>query len=175
MTQSKINFVHNVKTVFAVHSKKIMGAVGVVLFILSLAFVYKSYIQPMLEKKYANNNEFLQKKEKQLVKEEKSAKLLLFWADWCPNSIEGKPAWDEFVSTYAGKKINGVVIHTKDYECDKNGNDNSNLLKEYDVEGVPTVVLIKDDHIVTKSENDYVKMNAKLTVFNLLEFVKVSV
>lgn len=174
MSQNKLTFINNVKTFFSLYSKKILTVVLIGLLATLMYTIYTSVIQPTIEKTYANNNEFLQKKQTQVGREEKTAKLLLFWADWCPNSNEGKPAWDEFVSKYSGKKINGVIIHTDNYQCDKdgndkNGNDNSEFIDKYDIDGVPTVVLVKGDN-----DNDYAKMNAKLNFINLVDFVNVS-
>jgi len=69
-------------------------------------------------------------------------KLTLFYADWCGHCKTMKPEWDKFKNGKYGK-------HCKDYESKE---ITSEMSEKYGVKGYPTILLLKEDVVVTKYE-----------------------
>tara|TARA_B100000963_G_C22639479_1_gene679558 strand:- start:7567 stop:8052 length:486 start_codon:yes stop_codon:yes gene_type:complete len=65
-------------------------------------------------------------------------KLVLFYADWCPHCTKFKPTWEsvcDSVNNAEDKKM--ISINVGD-----SSSDSKNIMKEYNVNGFPTIVLI---------------------------------
>lgn len=164
----KANVVNNLKVIF-LHSKKyiIISVVSIVL-IAVIVYVYKTISKVKKDKIYADNNEFLYKEEGGEVSKNKNAELILFWANWCPHSTEGKKEWDKFEQQYNGSKINHTTLIMYSRQCDKDEAAKSNPntdIEKYNIEEVPTVILVK-------GKEDTVEMQSKLTVGNLKQFLE---
>jgi len=74
------------------------------------------------------------------IDEETDIVIMNFNTDWCYYSKKFQPIWDEF-----SKKMKGQNIIVKDVKCDNNSNET--ICKKYDIEGFPTVKLLKDKKI----------------------------
>ena len=79
---------------------------------------------------------------------QKTATLMLFYVDWCPHCKTAKPEWEELKSEYDGKSINGYTITIMEYNCTNESADVSQLMDKYNIEGYPTIKLIKDNQII---------------------------
>lgn len=66
--------------------------------------------------------------------------IMNFNTDWCYYSKKFQPIWDDF-----SKKMKAKNITIKDIKCDKS--DNESLCAKYDVEGFPTVKLVKNNKV----------------------------
>ena len=74
----------------------------------------------------------------------KSCDLYFFYADWCPHCKKAKPEWQNLKSMYSGgKQINGYTINFVDVS-DKN----KEIVDKFNVEGFPTIKLIKGNQII---------------------------
>ena len=66
------------------------------------------------------------------VKSNSGKQLVLFYAPWCPHCQEMLPGWDKFSeanrSNVSAKKVNSEL--------------ESGLVKEYDIQGFPTILLL---------------------------------
>ena len=63
--------------------------------------------------------------------------LVFFYADWCGHCQRFKPEWNKFKNQMNNKKINGKVLVIM--EC---SSDEEDLMKEYDINGYPTLKLL---------------------------------
>lgn len=81
--------------------------------------------------------------------------IMNFNTDWCYYSKKFQPIWDEFTQKMKGKNI--VV---KDVKCDIS--ENEPICAKYDIEGFPTVKLIKN--------NKAYEYNGRRTVADLISF-----
>ena len=168
-TNQRANVLNNLKVMFIKRKKLILFVtIGIVLIVV-VKFVYDTINKVKKDKTYANNNEFLYKDDNKV--EDKTAELILFWANWCPHSTEGKKEWDLFEKKYNGSKINNTIIIMYSYQCDKEGTnrtpDEQHNIDKYKIEEVPTVILVK-------GKDDTVEMKAKLTTGNLKQFLEIS-
>jgi thioredoxin-like negative regulator of GroEL len=80
----------------------------------------------MKKMNYNPNNEF--------IKNDKTADLMLFYADWCPYSKSTLKNWYTYKEKYEGP----YKISFNEIDCDKN----PTLSDNYNVESYPTIILL---------------------------------
>ena len=90
----------------------------------------KSTVENLSDENMANNN-----------RRKSEAKLMFFYAEWCPHCKKAKPEWDKFSSEYANKEIGNYKIMPESVDCTDGEN---RLIQEYSIDGYPTVIMIKD-------------------------------
>jgi len=78
----------------------------------------------------------------------KTATLMLFYVDWCPHCKTAKPEWEALKSDYEGKTINGYNLSFLEYNCTEESAEVSSLMDKYNIEGYPTIKLIKDNQVI---------------------------
>ena len=81
----------------------------VFIFIALSIYTYRKYVTPMVDEKYKDNQEFLDKP----VEEKKVAELYMFIVDWCPHSKIALPIWQELKTETEGKLICPTVLDLK--------------------------------------------------------------
>ena len=91
------------------------------------------------------------------------AELMLFYVDWCPHCKTAKPIWEDFKSEYQSKTINGYHILFTEVNCTNETAEIEKLITKYNIEGYPTIKLIKDGQIID--------FDAKPTKETLVEFL----
>ena len=64
-------------------------------------------------------------------------KVILFYTNWCKFSQKMIPIWDDVTRNFSN--LENPIISEK-YDCDKN----QELCKEYDINVLPTIYLIKN-------------------------------
>lgn len=134
--------------------------VTIMLLIAAIIFVYKNYLVPKMNQPYAPNKEFVDSEES-----DKECELIIFTVDWCPYCKKAMPIWDNFKEEYEGKKINGYTLYFTTINCtDENDSNIKDMLNKYNVEGYPTIKLVKDDEVIS--------YDAKPNSETLQQFVK---
>lgn len=76
------------------------------------------------------------------------AELIFFSADWCPHCKKAKPHWDEVKQSYSGKVVNGYTLVFTEVDCSKETDEMKQITAEYEIEGYPTIKLVKDGQII---------------------------
>lgn len=94
----------------------------------------------------------------------KTATLYFFYATWCTFSMSALPEWNRIVEKYDGNQVNGYHIQCIGIDCTNETIEIESQMKKYNIEGFPTLKLIKDDHIV--------EFDAKATYENMQDFIK---
>ena len=92
----------------------------------------------------------------------KTAEIMLFYADWCPHCKTAKPEWESVKSQYDGTNMNGYTIVFTEYNCSKESPETDSLMDKYKVEGFPTIKLVKDNQVI---EYDAKPTKATITQF----------
>ena len=121
-------------------------------------YLYTSTLQTYFDKN--SNKEYIPK-----TKQKKNeATIYYFYTTWCPHCTEATPHINELENEIKimNKSQKNIIIFLRKIDCDKS--DNEKLLKKYNVEGYPTIVL---DHN-NKIYNYEAKPNSK----HLKDFVK---
>jgi len=144
-----------------VYSKKFIGVMLLAGLLTAIAFYfYNSYVAPRL------NPSFVTNKELQTASAADSGvndiDVLFFYTDWCPFCKKARPAWDKIKEKYNEKPLNGKTLFFKEINCEKE----EKLADQYNIEGYPTIKMIKGDEVV-----DY---DAKPTEKSLTEFLNTS-
>lgn len=115
-----------------------------ILFIGIAIFFYFYYIAPSMKPKYKTNSELISKDSSN----GKSAELLFFYADWCPHCKAAKPIWNDIKSEYENKTINGYKIIFTEVDCSEETSEVEKLMNQYNIEGYPTIKLVKDGQVI---------------------------
>ncbi len=76
------------------------------------------------------------------------AELIFFFADWCPHCKKAKPHWEEVKQSYSGKVVNGYTMTFTEMDCSKETDEMKQITTEYEIEGYPTIKLIKDGQVI---------------------------
>lgn len=134
----------------------------VVLFAILALFYYFYYVAPSMKTAYRANSERVP------VGSEPSstAELLFFYADWCPHCKAAKPIWNELKSEYENKTINGYQLIFTEIDCTEESAEVEKMMNKYNVEGYPTIKLLKDGQII-----DYDAKPSKETLTKFLNTV----
>lgn len=113
----------------------------IVVILLSI-YMYYTYFAP-LKSKFSANNE--SPNEDNSANE---AELMFFYADWCPHCKTAKPIWNDLVSTYENKMINGYRVTFTEINCSNETPHIEEMMNKYKIEGFPTFKLIKDGQVI---------------------------
>jgi thiol-disulfide isomerase/thioredoxin len=115
----------------------------IIVFIIIAVMFYFYYVSPSKTKYHAN---------KEQVPAGSSvsnkAELLFFYADWCPHCKAAKPIWNDLKSEYENKTINGYRVTFTEVDCSEETAEVEKLMNQYNVEGYPTIKLIKDGQVI---------------------------
>ena len=153
------NLRENIKNV--VYSKKFIGIVLLAALLTGIAFYfYNSYIAPRLNPKFVANKELIKKGSDDVGAND--VDVMFFYTEWCPFCKKARPAWDKVKEKYNEKAMNGKTLYFKEIDCDKD----EKLADQYNIEGYPTIKMIKGDQVV-----DY---DAKPTEKSLTQFLTTS-
>jgi len=77
-----------------------------------------------------------------------TAELMFFYADWCPHCKTAKPIWNDLKAEYEGKAINGYRLTFTEVNCSEETPEVEKLMNQYNVEGFPTLKLVKDGEVI---------------------------
>jgi thiol-disulfide isomerase/thioredoxin len=97
------------------------------------------------------------------VDSNKTATLMLFYADWCPHCKNAKPEWDSLKNEYDQNQINGYTMSFVEYDCSEETAEMSEIINKYNIESFPTIKLIKD--------NEIIEYDAKPTKSTMVQFL----
>jgi thiol-disulfide isomerase/thioredoxin len=120
---------------------------GILLLLIISAFIIYYYVVPAFSNKgvkYNHNNEHGTGENVG----DKTAELLFFYANWCPHCKTAKPVWNELKETYSDRVVNGYTIVFTDVDCSEENDTAEQLMNRYNVEGFPTIKLVKDGQVI---------------------------
>lgn len=122
-----------------------MMIIGSILFFVIIAvIIYFYYVVPSSKTKYQANSEHVPADGSSNNK----AELLFFYADWCPHCKAAKPIWNDLKSEYENKTINGYHVTFTEIDCSEETAEVEKLMNQYNIEGYPTIKLLKDGQII---------------------------
>lgn len=136
------SYFSNVSSYMSGNSLVIIIALFLFLFIAGCYYYY--YILPEMQAKYKPNNE----KTSSDNTSTSSAEILFFYADWCPHCKTAKPIWNELKTEYENKTINGYKIIFTEVNCSEETTEVDKMMNQYNVEGYPTIKLLKDGQVI---------------------------
>lgn len=134
--------------------KYIVSFIILIIFSIAGFFGYKWFIQPTIENlggaDIANDNRRVS-----------DAKILFFYANWCPHCKKAKPDWDQFNSDYNNTEMGFYKIVNEQIDCTE-GTDSR--IQEYAIDGYPTIIMVKD--------GKRINYDARITYDNLKKFAE---
>ena len=116
----------------------------IILFVGIAIYYYYYHISPSSKPVYNANHEQMPSSSSN----GKEAELLLFYVDWCPHCKTAKPIWNDLKSEYQNKTINGYQVIFTEINCSEETAEVEKLMNQYNVEGYPTIKLLKDGQII---------------------------
>ena len=116
----------------------------VIIFAIIAGLYYFYYIAPSMKAQYKPNSERVPTGSMPSNKGE----LLFFYADWCPHCKAAKPIWNELKSEYENKTINGYQVIFTEIDCSEETSEVEKMMNQFNVEGYPTIKLLKDGQII---------------------------
>ena len=125
-------------------STTIIIIIVTILFIILAIYYYYNYVSPKLKTTYQPNGEGNNGSNGP----SKQAELMLFYAEWCPHCKTAKPIWDELRTQYQNKTINGYHVIFTEVNCTNETAETEQMMNKYNIEGFPTIKLIKDGQII---------------------------
>jgi thiol-disulfide isomerase/thioredoxin len=129
----------------SLNNTTIMIIVAIIFFAIVAGFYYYYYVAPQMNAKYKANSEHLPAGSSG---NSNTAELLFFFADWCPHCKTAKPIWDDLKSEYENKTINGYHVIFTEVNCSEESAEVEKMMNKYNVEGYPTIKLLKDGQII---------------------------
>jgi thiol-disulfide isomerase/thioredoxin len=141
----------------------IIAVLFLLLLIFIIYYVYTKYYSTKLLELYKPNNEKLPSWTKDNSTE---VEIMFFFANWCPHCKTAKPEWEKAKSEYDNTTINGYKILFVEIDCSNPDSKTTSLMDKYNVEGFPTIVLLKNNEVIT--------YDAKVTYDHLSQFLKTS-
>ena len=124
-----------------------MIGAGILILAIVIYFGYNFYSKKNVETFYANR-ENVPLNEGGQGSADKIATMKIFHVDWCPHCKTAMPEWDKVKSKYEGKTINGYKLHFDEHNCTQESPETNELLDKYNIEGYPTIKLIKDNQVI---------------------------
>jgi len=116
---------------------------SIVLFAAVAIYYYFYYIAPSSKASYNPNSESLTN-----PSGNNEAELLFFYAEWCPHCKAAKPIWNDLKAEYEHKTVNGYKIIFTEINCSEETPEIEKLINQYNIEGYPTIKLIKDGKVI---------------------------
>jgi thiol-disulfide isomerase/thioredoxin len=120
----------------------------VILFAIIAGVYYYYYMAPQMKAKYQPNSEHVQEGSGAGKGNGNTAELLFFYAEWCPHCKTAKPIWNDLKAEYENKTINGYKVVFTDVNCSEETAEVDKMMNQYNVEGYPTIKLLKDGQII---------------------------
>ena len=136
------------KSITSLNSVTWMIIFAVILFIVISTTYYFYYVVPQMRENYKPNYEQMSEGSGNNGKNGNSAELLFFYADWCPHCKTAKPIWNDLKSEYENKLINGNKVIFTEINCSEESAEVEKMMNQYNVEGYPTIKLIKDGQVI---------------------------
>ena len=153
---------NKVKT-FALNNSTVMICVAVaVILIIGVIFAYKS---KLLESFAVGGHDYDQSSGSS--SSSNPVELMMFSVDWCPHCKQAQPEWHKISDEYSASQINGRKVIFTLVNCTEETPDIEKQLKQYSIEGYPTIKLLKDGQIIN--------FEAKPDYPNILKFLQSTV
>jgi thiol-disulfide isomerase/thioredoxin len=109
----------------------ISGLVVVIIIFIGGYYLYNTYVVNSTET-FSNN---------QIGSGNKDAKLMFFYANWCPHCRDAKPEWNKIKDYYKTNSVNGYNINCIEYDCTEPSPEVESVMDQYNVDSYPTIIL----------------------------------
>ena len=145
-TSMKEKIINYLPSLFTLKNLGIL--IGVIILIYVAKYIYDQYMPSSSSSTvYKANLEHMTTEEANAAAN-KQAEIMMFYADWCPHCKAAKPEWESFKNEYEGKKVNGYTLVFTEYNCTTETPETEEAVSKYNVEGFPTIKLIKDNQVI---------------------------
>ena len=146
--------------------------VSIAIILIIIVYAYYTFIKPRVESHYVNNKEFVPDNTNNQSKEKHPlAHVILFTASWCPycKTMEDKGIFKTFKEQHQDKIIHNYRLDIQTIDCSDDQDPNiKSKLDQYNVEGFPTIKLLKEGDPPSKA----IDFDAKPTLDSLNQFIE---
>lgn len=121
------------------HKFHIFGAVLIaILFTLISKWAYNTYVEPILNRDYLPNKEFISKD----AGSGNEIDIYYFYTKWCPYCKKAESEWNEFQKNIEANNIYTQNYNINFYQID--ADKDVDLAKKYKITAYPTIKLVKN-------------------------------
>jgi thiol-disulfide isomerase/thioredoxin len=128
----------------SLNTTTIIIIISILLLIITAGGYYYYYVYSKKSVKYQHTSENMTNQDGNGG----NAELLFFFAEWCPHCKTAKPIWNDLKNEYQNKTINGYHIIFTEINCSEETAEVEKMMNQYNVEGYPTIKLLKDGQII---------------------------
>ena len=129
-----------VSNLFRPYYTYVVVVICLIVAVLVARYAYETYYKKTVDNKFANVAN--------ANRRNKEAEIMFFRVDWCPHCKTAKPEWDAAKAQFDGTTKNGYKIEFSEHNCTTETPQISQLMKQYKVEGYPTIKLVKDGKVI---------------------------
>ena len=130
--------------------QKITIIVIVLLFVITSFYLYNHfYNSKSFNANYEHGNSYTDTDDSSSSSSSSStAEVMFFYVDWCPHCKTAKPVWDSFSKDNQGIKTKNYNVIFTEINCTKETEQSNKLMNKYNIEGFPTIIMLKDDEVI---------------------------
>lgn len=127
-----------------------------IFFIIISKWCYNKYVEPILDRNYLPNKEFIAKGVSNKIN------IYFFYTTWCPYCKKARPEWNKFIKDVENNKllVQNFDVNFLEIDAEKD----TNLAKEFKIDAYPSIKLEKNGKIYN--------YDAKPDSKHLMEFFK---
>ena len=145
---------------------------SIIIILAIIVYAYYTFIKPRVEAQYVNNKEFRPDNSTTEPSDNHPfAHVILFTASWCPycKTMEDKGIFKEFKEQHQDKIVHNYRLDIQTIDCTDDQNpDIKSKLDQYNVDGFPSIKLLKEGDPPSKA----IDFDAKPTLDRLNQFVQ---
>ena len=130
--------------------------------IIALLYAFRFNIFEPFTNSYKPNSGSSVGEEESTGSEGTPVEIMLFSVDWCPHCKVARPEWNKVAEST--KSVKGRRIIFTDIDCTDETPEVTRLIKQYNIEGYPTIKLLKDGKVFD--------FDAKPTATHLTQFLE---
>ena len=143
----------------------VLSICAVTALIIAALYVFRPNIFEPFSNSYKPNSGSSAEETGTTESEGKPVEIMLFSVDWCPHCKVARPEWNKVAEST--KSVKGRRIIFTDIDCTDETPEVTRLIKLYNIEGYPTIILIKDGKTIN--------FDAKPTEQHLKQFLEQSI
>lgn len=149
---------------FALENKNIvvLSICAITALIIGALYVFRPNIFEPFTNSYKPNSANSGDQEGSSGSEGNPVEIMLFSVDWCPHCKVARPEWNKVAEST--KTIKGRRVIFTDINCTDETPEVTGLIKKYNIEGYPTIKLLKDGKVID--------FDAKPTANHLTQFLE---
>ena len=124
----------------------VLSICAITALIIAALYVFRPNIFEPFTNSYKPNSGSSEQENGSSGSEGNPVEIMLFSVDWCPHCKVARPEWNK--TAESTKSVNGRKVIFTDINCTSETAEVTSLIKQYNIEGYPTIKLLKDGKVI---------------------------